>query len=124
MSGFIALLTKNHMHKKIILAGLVLAGLSGCGMQGPLYLPPNPDDSYLSRIEKTLNEMTGQTTAVIAEPKDDADVVITDPEKLDIEKASNEKAGKSDTASSINETGKSAELDSNVIHETDKPAEK
>ncbi len=28
--------------------------------------------------------MTGQTTAVIAEPKDDAEVVITDPEKLDI----------------------------------------
>ena len=112
------------MHKKIILAGLVLAGLSGCGMQGPLYLTPNPDDSYLSRIEKTLNEMTGQTTAVIAEPKDDADVVITDPDKLDIEKASNEKAGKSDTASSINETEESAELDSNVIHETDKPAEK
>lgn len=124
MSGFIALHTKNHMHKKIILAGLVLAGLSGCGMQGPLYLPPNPDDSYLSRIEKTLNEMTGQTTAVIAEPKDDADVVITDPEKLDIEKASNEEAGKSDIASPMNQTEKAAELDSNIIHETDKPAEK
>ena len=68
--------------------------------------------------------MTGQTTAVIAEPKDDADVVITDPEKLDVEKASNEKADKSDTASPMNETEKSAELDSNVIHETDKPAEK
>jgi len=68
--------------------------------------------------------MTGQTTAVIAEPKDDAEVVITDPEKLDIKKASNEKAGKSGTASSMNETEKSAELDSNVIHETDKPAEK
>lgn len=124
MSGFIALFTKNHMYKKIILATFVLAGLSGCGMQGPLYLPPNPDDSYLSRIEKTLNEMTGQTTAVIAEPKDDAEVVITDPEKLEIKKASNEKAGKSGTASSMNETEKSAELDSNVIHETDKPAEK
>ncbi len=56
--------------------------LSGCGMQGPLYLPPNPEDSYLSRIQKSLNEMTGTTTAVMVEPKDDAEVVVTDPEEI------------------------------------------
>jgi hypothetical protein len=28
-----------------------------------LTLPPNPNDSYLPRIEKAINEMTGQTTA-------------------------------------------------------------
>ena len=114
------------MHKKLILAGLALAGLSGCGMQGPLYLPPNPEDSYLSRIEKTLNEMTGQTTAVIAEPKDDADIVITDPDKLGVEKSSGKNSSEA-PATSSNEEHEQASVvtvtpESNVIYESDKPS--
>ena len=43
--------------------------LTGCGIKGPLYLPPNPNDSYLSRIGQQINEMTGEDT-VGAAPAD------------------------------------------------------
>lgn len=45
--------------------------LTGCGIKGPLYLPPNPNDSYLSRIGQQINEMTGEDT-VGAAPADAA----------------------------------------------------
>lgn len=36
----------------------LLAALSGCGTKGPLYLPPDPNDSYLSRIGAQINDLT------------------------------------------------------------------
>ena len=45
--------------------------LTGCGIKGPLYLPPNPNGSYLSRIGQQINEMTGEDT-VGAAPADAA----------------------------------------------------
>ena len=39
--------------------------LTGCGIKGPLYLPPNPNDSYLSRIGQQINEMTGEDTVAL-----------------------------------------------------------
>ena len=45
--------------------------LTGCGIKGPLYRPPNPNDSYLSRIGQQINEMTGEDT-VGAAPADAA----------------------------------------------------
>lgn len=109
------------MNKNFILAGFAVLSLSGCGMQGPLYLPPNPDDSYLSRIEKTLNEMTGQTTAVIAEPKDDANIDITDPDKLEVKAdGAVSRANKTDAAESESKpVAHPVVPESNVIHESD-----
>ncbi len=50
-------------------------------MQGPLYLPPDPNDSYLSQIRQTVNEMTGQLTVVEA-PQNDSELIIEDPENI------------------------------------------
>ncbi len=36
--------------------------LTGCGIKGELYLPNDPADAYLSRIEKSIDEMKKQAT--------------------------------------------------------------
>lgn len=68
----------------ILFTGLCL---TGCGIKGPLYLPPDPNDSYLSRIEQELNDMTGTSTAteapiqedqLIIEEKSQANTVATE----------------------------------------------
>jgi predicted small lipoprotein YifL len=51
------------MNKSTVILFFPCLLLAGCGVKGPLTLPPNPNDSYLPRIEKAINEMTGQTTA-------------------------------------------------------------
>lgn len=48
------------MHKRFLILFFPCLFLTGCGIKGPLYLPPDPNDSYLSRIGKQINEWTGQ----------------------------------------------------------------
>lgn len=48
---------------------------TGCGIKGPLYLPPDPNDSYLSRVQSSINEMTGQDTVGQA-PAEVQDITI------------------------------------------------
>ena len=48
------------MHKRLLILFFPCLLLAGCGIKGPLYLPPDPNDSYLSRIGKQINELTDQ----------------------------------------------------------------
>lgn len=55
----------------------VSALLVGCGVKGPLTLPQYPEDSYLNRMEKTLNEMTGEEEATTNPPEAETEFVVT-----------------------------------------------
>lgn len=55
----------------------VSALLVGCGVKGPLTLPQYPEDSYLNRMEKTLNEMTGEEEATTTPPEAETKFVVT-----------------------------------------------
>lgn len=44
--------------------------LTGCGIKGELYLPNDPADAYLSRIEKSIDEMRQQHLGSEAADKD------------------------------------------------------
>lgn len=40
-------------------------------------LPQYPEDSYLNRMEKTLNEMTGEEEATTTPPEAETEFVVT-----------------------------------------------
>lgn len=44
--------------------------LTGCGIKGELYLPDDPTNAYLSRIEKSIDEMRQQATGSEPAEKD------------------------------------------------------
>ncbi len=69
--------------KRVILATFVLAlDYPAADMRrSALYLPRIRTILIFQKLKNFANEMTGQTTAVIYPGKDDAEVVITDPEK-------------------------------------------
>lgn len=55
------------MMKRISILFFPCLFLTACGIKGPLYLPEDPNDSYLSRIEKAIDEMTNDGTTVPGE---------------------------------------------------------
>ena len=64
------------MTRYFVLA-FVSALLVGCGVKGPLTLPQYPEDSYLNRMEKTLNEMTGEEEATTTPTEAETEFVVT-----------------------------------------------
>ena len=84
----------------LLLTGLAL---TGCGIKGPLYLPPDPNDSYLSRIEQELNDMTGGDTASEApEPEEQIWIEEKLPSKSTTSEESAEETEKTDNSGADN----------------------
>ncbi len=62
--------------RQIVILCLSCLLLTACGVPGPLTLPPDPKDSYIYRVQKEFNEMTGMTSVDVPEVDPDAPVTV------------------------------------------------
>lgn len=78
---------------------------SGCGIKAPLYLPPDPNDSYLSRIQKSVNDLTGQDTVTSAPPETVQELTVEEmPADQEAEPSSTEAEKETPTSAHSSET--------------------
>ncbi len=72
--------------RQIVILCLSCLLLTACGVPGPLTLPPDPKDSYIYRVQKEFNAMTGMTSVDVPEVDPDAPITVDEAaEKEDAE---------------------------------------